>query len=61
MISEYMHNSRNLVTVGQRVDAGQVIAEVGSTGRSTGPHLHLGILVNGIHVNPVAFIGSPPR
>ena len=61
VISEYMHHSRNLVSVGQEVSAGQVIAEVGSTGRSTGPHLHLGIVVNGIHVNPVAFIGAPPR
>ena len=60
VISEYMHNSRNLVAVGQRVYAGQVIAEVGSTGRSTGPHLHLGIRVNSEHQNPVAFIGLPP-
>jgi len=59
VISEYMHNSRNLVAVGQRVYAGQVIGEVGSTGRSTGPHLHLGILVNGNHINPVGFIGAP--
>ena len=61
VVSEYMHNSRNLVAVGQRVDAGQVIAEVGSTGRSTGPHLHLGIMVNGQFVNPVSFIGAPPN
>ena len=60
VISEYMHNSRNLVSVGQWVDAGQVIAEVGSTGRSTGAHLHLGILINGTRDNPVAFIGAPP-
>ena len=60
VVSEYMHNSRNLVSVGKRVEAGQVIAEVGSTGRSTGPHLHLGIRVNGTHKNPVAFIGAPP-
>jgi len=60
VISEYMHNSRNLVSVGQRVYAGQVIAEVGSTGRSTGPHLHLGIRVNSSHTNPVVFIGAPP-
>lgn len=63
VISEYMHNSRNLVAVTNprtRVSAGQVIAEVGSTGRSTGPHLHLGIRVNSELVNPVAFINAPP-
>jgi hypothetical protein len=63
VVSEYMHNSRNLVSVTnplQRVEAGSVIAEVGNTGRSTGAHLHLGIIVNGTHVNPVGFIGSPP-
>jgi len=68
VISEYMHNSRNLVAVGQRVEAGQVIGEVGSTGRSTGPHLHLGIRVSGHvnevganHINPVSLIGLPPN
>ncbi|MCL2274210.1 MAG: M23 family metallopeptidase [Defluviitaleaceae bacterium] len=60
VVSEYTHNSRNLVTVGQWVDAGRVIAEVGSTGRSTGPHLHLGIIVAGQHINPVIFINAPP-
>jgi len=63
VISEYMHNSRNLVSVTNprtRISAGQVIAEVGSTGRSTGPHLHLGIRANSEHVNPLIFIGLPP-
>jgi len=63
IISEYMHNSRNFVSVTnppQRIEAGQVIAEVGSTGRSTAAHLHLGILVNNSHVNPISFINAPP-
>ena len=63
VVSEYMHNSRNLVSVTDprtKVYAGQVIAEVGSTGRSTGPHLHLGVRVNGSNVNPTSFIGAPP-
>jgi len=57
--SEYLHNNRNLVSTGQRVSAGEVIAEVGNTGRSTGPHLHLNIRVNHQNVNPVSFIGTP--
>ena len=48
----YGHNSRNLVSVGQPVVQGQVIAEVGSTGGSTGPHLHWEIIRNGVHVDP---------
>ena len=65
LFSEYMHNSRNLVAVGQRVEMGQVIAEVGSTGRSTGPHVCFRIRrgsnrTNDAFLNPVAFIGAPP-
>ena len=40
-ITTYGHVNRSLVSVGQRVTAGQVIAEVGNRGRSTGPHLHI--------------------
>jgi len=49
----YAHNYRLLVSEGQRVLAGQSIARVGSTGRSTGPHLHLEVLLNGVPFDPL--------
>lgn len=52
----YAHTSKMYVTVGQSVKAGDVIAAVGSTGNSTGPHLHLEIRVNGEHVNPQIYL-----
>lgn len=54
--SIYMHMTRYVVSAGQSVTQGQLIGYVGSTGVSTGPHLHFGISYGGTYVNPMAYI-----
>lgn len=52
----YMHNSQLVVSVGESVEQGQVIAKAGSTGYSTGSHCHFGVMINGSYVNPLDYL-----
>lgn len=52
----YGHNSKLLVTKGQKVAQGETIALIGSTGNSTGPHCHFEVRVNGAHTNPMPYL-----
>ncbi len=55
-VTRYAHNQRVLVKVGETVKKGQPIALIGSTGRSTGPHLHFEVLKQGRAVDPMSFV-----
>jgi murein DD-endopeptidase MepM/ murein hydrolase activator NlpD len=58
MGTRYGHLSRLMVTPGQRVKRGDVIGLVGSTGRSTGPHLHYEVFRTGVQVDPRKYLGE---
>lgn len=58
LITRYAHSSRVLVKKGDIVKRGQKIAEVGSTGRSTGPHLHFEVWVSGVPQDPARFLAA---
>ncbi len=56
VVTRYAHNSKNLVRVGARVRAGDPIAKVGSTGHSTGPHIHFEVIRRGERIDPLKFL-----
>lgn len=55
IFTTYQHLSATIVRPGQRVDKGTVVGRVGSTGLSTGPHLHWGMRLHGVRVNPLSW------
>ena len=55
-VTRYGHNKKQLVEFGDTVHKGQAIALIGSTGRSTGPHVHVEVMKNGKHVNPEKYL-----
>jgi murein DD-endopeptidase MepM/ murein hydrolase activator NlpD len=56
-VTRYAHNEKTLVSVGETVRRGEPVALMGSTGRSTGPHVHFEVLHNGRQVDPLSYIG----
>ena len=55
--TRYAHNAETLVAVGDTVQRGQAVAVVGSTGRSTGPHVHFEVLRDGTQIDPMVYVG----
>ncbi len=60
-VTRYAHNKEVLVEVGQTVKKGDKIAKMGTSGRSTGPHVHFEVLINGRPVDPAKFVRSAQR
>jgi len=58
--SVYIHMSEARVQAGDWVEAGNIIGAIGKTGRATGPHLHFGLTLNGLPLDPEAILGKMP-
>ena len=56
VVTSYLHASKILVSVGQKVKRGEAVIKIGSTGVSTGPHLHFGLAINGVYIDPLKYI-----
>ena len=61
LLTRYAHASKVLVKAGDLVKRGQAVAQVGTSGRSTGPHLHFEVLVDGVPQNPARFLAGQAR
>ncbi len=61
VFSRYMHLSEILVRVGDAVRAGKLIGKVGASGMVTGPHLHAGVVIRGVYVDPMSLLYLPVR
>jgi len=59
IFSYYMHLDKILVKKGEKISGGTLLGLVGSTGRSTAPHLHVSLIVNGFQVDPLSFLSLP--
>ena len=59
VVTLYGHGNKILTTVGKEVKQGETIMEVGSTGNSTGPHLHFEVRINGSYTNPLNYVKVP--